>query len=124
VDQLSLSLPAGASATSPPMCISLLSSKMRFLTRGSSGCKVKVQIIYRGLLSSVLGILDGRLDLADWLLECFAGDRNAGWDTASLDGLRVVPLHGGGRRRVDRRRVSRPDEVLLERGTRAFSESA
>jgi hypothetical protein len=59
LDKTSLSLPAGASATSPPMCISLLSSKMRFVARGDAGSKVKVQIIYRGLLSSVLGILDG-----------------------------------------------------------------
>ena len=58
-DKTSLSLPKGASATSPPMCISLLSSKMRFVARGDSGSKVKVQIIYRGLLSNVLGILDG-----------------------------------------------------------------
>jgi len=41
------------------MCISLFSSKMRFLTRGDSGSSVKVQIIYRGLLSSILGIFDG-----------------------------------------------------------------
>jgi len=59
LDDASLSLPAGASATSPPMCISLLSSKMRFVARGESGSRVKVQIIYRGLLSSVVGILDG-----------------------------------------------------------------
>jgi hypothetical protein len=59
MDKSSLSLPAGASATSPGMCISLLSSKMRFVARGDAGSKVKVQIIYRGLLSSVLGILDG-----------------------------------------------------------------
>jgi len=58
-DKVSLSLPAGASATSPPMCISLFSSKMRFVARGDAGSKVKVQIVYRGLLSSVLGILDG-----------------------------------------------------------------
>jgi hypothetical protein len=58
-DKLSLSLPAGATATSPPMCISLLSSKMRFLARGNYGSEIKVQIIYRGLLSQVLGILDG-----------------------------------------------------------------
>jgi hypothetical protein len=58
-DKTSLSLPVGASATSPGMCISLLSSKMRFVARGDSGSKVKVQIIYRGLLSNVLGILDG-----------------------------------------------------------------
>lgn len=58
-DRYSLSLPAGATATSPPMCISLFSGKMRFVARGDSGAKVRVQIVYRGLLSSVLGILDG-----------------------------------------------------------------
>jgi hypothetical protein len=59
LDKASMSLPRGASATSPPMCISLFSSKMRFVVRGDAGSSVKVQIIYRGLLSSVLGILDG-----------------------------------------------------------------
>lgn len=58
-DSRSLSVPSGASATSPLMCISLLSGKMRFVARGDTGAKVRVQIIYRGLLSSVLGILDG-----------------------------------------------------------------
>jgi hypothetical protein len=58
-DKASLSLPKGATATSPGMCISLLSSKMRFVVRGDAGSTVKVQIIYRGLISSVLGILDG-----------------------------------------------------------------
>jgi hypothetical protein len=41
------------------MCISLLAGKMRFLARGDAGAKVKVQIVYRGLISNVLGILDG-----------------------------------------------------------------
>ena len=58
-DKTSMSLPKGASATSPGMCISLLSSKMRFLVRGDAGSSVKVQVVYRGLLSSVLGIFDG-----------------------------------------------------------------
>ena len=58
-DRYSLSLSSGGSATTPGMCISLLSGKMRFVSRGDSGAKVKVQVIYRGLLSSVLGILDG-----------------------------------------------------------------
>jgi hypothetical protein len=58
-DKSSLSLPKGASATSPPMCISLLSSKMRFDARGYSGSNVNIHIIYRCLLSNVLGILDG-----------------------------------------------------------------
>ena len=58
-DKTSMSLPKGASVTSPGMCISLLSSKMRFLARGDVGSSVKVQVVYRGLLSSVLGIFDG-----------------------------------------------------------------
>jgi hypothetical protein len=58
-DRNSLSLRAGKSATSPAMCISLLSSKMRFVVRGDGGAKVNVQVIYRGPLSSVLGIFDG-----------------------------------------------------------------
>lgn len=58
-DLYSLQLQSGGSATSPAMCISLLSGKMRFVAKGATGTKVKVQIIYRGLLSSVLGILDG-----------------------------------------------------------------
>jgi hypothetical protein len=64
-DKTSLSLPAGASATSPPMCISLLSSKMRFVMRGDSGSSVKVQIVYRGVVSSLLGLLDGGTASAD-----------------------------------------------------------
>ena len=58
-DRSSLLLPAGSSATSPPMCISLLSSKMRFVLGGTKGSSVKVQVVYRGPLSSVLGVFDG-----------------------------------------------------------------
>lgn len=58
-DRYSLSLANGASATSPAMCISLFSGKMRFIAKGDPGARVKVQIIYRGLLSSLLGLLDG-----------------------------------------------------------------
>jgi hypothetical protein len=58
-DRSSLALPRGATATSPQMCIGLLSSKMRFVVSGPSGSTVRVQVVYRGLLSSVLGVLDG-----------------------------------------------------------------
>jgi hypothetical protein len=59
-DRSSLLLPAaGSSATSPPMCISLLSSKMRFVAGGPKGSSMKVQVLYRGLLSNVLGVFDG-----------------------------------------------------------------
>lgn len=57
-DRWSLSMPAGSTATSPPMCISLLSSKMRFVAGGSKG-SFKVQVLYRGMLSSTLGVFDG-----------------------------------------------------------------
>jgi hypothetical protein len=59
IDKYSLRLSSGGSATSPAMCIGLFSGKMRFIAKGDPGAKVKVQIVYRGLLSSVLGILDG-----------------------------------------------------------------
>jgi hypothetical protein len=58
-DSSSLQLPAGSSATSPPMCIGLLSSKMRFVATGSTGSRLRVQILYRGLVSSTVGVLDG-----------------------------------------------------------------
>ena len=41
------------------MCIGLLSSKMRFVATGSTGSRLRVQIVYRGLISSTLGVLDG-----------------------------------------------------------------
>jgi hypothetical protein len=55
----SLSLPAGSSATSAPMCIGLGSSKVRFFIGGAAGSSVRVQVVYRGGLGGVLGILDG-----------------------------------------------------------------
>jgi hypothetical protein len=58
-DRSSLLLPAGSTATSPPMCIALLSSKMRFVVSGQPGSKVRVQVLYRGLLSNLLGVFDG-----------------------------------------------------------------
>jgi hypothetical protein len=58
-DRKSLLLPAGSTATSPPMCISLLSSKMRFVVGGPVRSTVKVQVVYRGVLSSALGLFDG-----------------------------------------------------------------
>ena len=59
-DRYALSLPAGSSATTPPMCISLLSSKMRFVVKRSRGApQVKVQVLYRGVVSSLLGVFDG-----------------------------------------------------------------
>lgn len=58
-DRRSLAMPEGSSATSPPMCIGLLSSKMRFVVAGSQRSRLRVQILYRGLISNTLGVLDG-----------------------------------------------------------------
>lgn len=57
-DRYALVLPQGATATTPQMCIGLFSSKMRFVSSGDEGTRLKVQVIYRGLFSSVLGIFD------------------------------------------------------------------
>lgn len=67
-ERYSLSLPAGSSATSPPMCISLFSSKMRFFTvnQGSSSSKLKVQVIYRGGVGGVLSLVTKTLGLSDF----------------------------------------------------------
>jgi hypothetical protein len=66
-ERYSLSLPAGSSATSPPMCISLFSSKMRFFAAngGSSSSKLKVQIIYSGGVSGLLSLVTKTLALSD-----------------------------------------------------------
>jgi len=59
-DSHSLSLPAGSTATTPSMCIGLLSDKMRFFARNttSPSAKLQVQAVYHGGLGQVLGIFD------------------------------------------------------------------
>lgn len=63
----SLALPAGSTATTPPMCIGLLSTKMRFfaVNAGSSSSRLKVQVIYRGGTGSLLGTAGSTLGIAD-----------------------------------------------------------
>jgi hypothetical protein len=58
----SLMLPAGSSATTPPMCMGLVRLVGRFFVRSPEApvSGVRVQVIYRGLLG-VLGIVDGGL---------------------------------------------------------------
>jgi hypothetical protein len=59
-DSHSLVLPSGSSGTTPPMCIGLLSSHMRFFVRnsGNTSSRLRIQVIYNGGLGAVLGILD------------------------------------------------------------------
>jgi hypothetical protein len=63
----SLSLPAGSSATSPPMCIGLLSSKMRLFAQntGAAGSNLRVQVIYNGGVGALLGGLGSTLRISD-----------------------------------------------------------
>lgn len=63
----SLSLPAGSSATSPPMCIGLLSYGMRFFMQntGAAGSKMRVQVIYHGGVGALLGGLGSTLGISD-----------------------------------------------------------
>jgi hypothetical protein len=66
-DGYSLSLPAGSSATTPPMCIGLFSGKMRLFTSnaGASSSRLRVQVIYGGGTGSLLGLVSKTLGLAD-----------------------------------------------------------
>ncbi|HEX5558554.1 MAG TPA: hypothetical protein VFX13_13110 [Gaiellales bacterium] len=63
----SLSLPAGSSATSPPMCIGLLSSRMRLYAQntGAARSELRVQVIYNGGLGALLGGLGSTLRISD-----------------------------------------------------------
>jgi len=68
-DQSSLSLPAGSSATSPRMCIGLLSMKMRFFARNTAGsaARLNVKVLYDGGLGQLLGIADaGTVSGGQW----------------------------------------------------------
>ena len=59
-DSHSLSLPAGSTATTPAMCIGLLSPQMRFFASNTANpsAKLQVQAVYHGGLGQVLGIAD------------------------------------------------------------------
>ncbi len=67
-ERYSLSLPTGSSATSPPMCISLFSSKMRFFAAnaGASSSRLRVQVIYNGGVGGLLSFLTKTLGLSDF----------------------------------------------------------
>jgi hypothetical protein len=87
-DDSSLLLPAGSRATTPPMCIGLLSSKMRlFLSQnGDDSARLKVQVLYGGGLASILGGVGQLLGVSD------VGYLSAGDDWQASD---AVPMLGG-----------------------------
>ncbi len=112
-DSHSLSLPAGSSATSPPMCIGLLSSKMRLFMQntGAAGSNMRVQVIYNGGAGALLGGLGSTLGVSD--RATFAGTKT--WQPSAqylmLGGVlplltqsvqfRFTPLSTGGNWRID-----------------------
>jgi len=57
-DKYSLQLPAGSSASTPAFCQSTTSTVVRFFVRSPDGGKVRVQVVAKGLLGSVVGVLD------------------------------------------------------------------
>lgn len=54
----SLTLPPGASATSPGFCINLLDPSVRMFTRGSMGGDLQIQVIFRGVTGNITGIVN------------------------------------------------------------------
>jgi hypothetical protein len=63
----SLSRPAGSTATSPPMCIGLVSTSMRaFISNsGSAASRLHVQVIYNGGAGALVGGLGAGLGVSD-----------------------------------------------------------
>lgn len=54
----SLTLPSGASATSPGFCINLLDPAVRMFTRGSAGGELQIQVVFRGATGNITGIFN------------------------------------------------------------------
>jgi hypothetical protein len=59
-DSHSLSLPAGSSVTTPPMCMGTFSTWLRFFAKDNGTGSLRVQVQYRSLVGTVVGLLDVR----------------------------------------------------------------
>jgi hypothetical protein len=57
-DSNSLSLPAGSSVMTPQLCMGTFSTWVRFFSKNNGSGSLRVQVQYRSLLGSVLGILN------------------------------------------------------------------
>jgi hypothetical protein len=109
----SLSLPAGSSATSPPMCIGLLSGGMRFFLQntGATTSGLRVQVLYNGGAGALLGGLASTLRISDQGVQ-YGGKAWAPSDDVPMTGglvplltqsvqFRFTPLSTGGNWRID-----------------------
>jgi hypothetical protein len=66
-DRYSLAIAPGTTVTSPPICISLLNSKMRFFVanNGDPNARLKVQVVYNGGVGSLLSLVTKLLGISD-----------------------------------------------------------
>jgi hypothetical protein len=78
----SLTLPSGASATSPGFCINLLDPAARAFARGSKGGDLRIQVLFRGLTGNLTGVLN---------VDDEAGDGSWG-PTDRFNSLLALPL--------------------------------
>ena len=109
----SLSLPAGSSATSPPMCIGLLSGGMRFFVQnaGAASSNMRVQVIYNGGAGALLGGLGSTLRISDQKTFAAAASWQPSPNVPMTGGVlplltqsvqfRFTPLSTGGNWRID-----------------------
>lgn len=82
-DMYSLLLPAGASATTPPMCFDFADWHLRFFARdGGSGGRVRVTVVVRSLVGVLSELDSGTFDPA------------SGWQPSPRIGLLVSNLGG------------------------------
>jgi hypothetical protein len=112
-DRYSLSLPAGSSATSPPMCIGLLNSKMRFFVTnsGDPNARLRVQVQYNGGVGGLLSLVTKLLGLSDFGYvtggEAWQPSEQVGMLSGVLPLLtssvqfRFTPVDGGGQFQID-----------------------
>lgn len=109
----SLSLPAGSSATSPPMCIGLFSGGMRLFVQntGAASSNMHVQVIYNGGVGALLGGLGSTLGISDRATFAGATTWQPSPNFVMAGGLlplltqsvqfRFTPLSTGGNWRID-----------------------
>jgi hypothetical protein len=113
-DRYSLSLPAGSSATSPHMCISLLNSKMRFFnvnTGTNKNARLKVQVLYHGGVGGLLSIVTKLLGISDVGYVTAGGTWQPSTPVGMLSGtlplltssvqFRFTPIDSGGAWKID-----------------------
>ena len=80
-DSHSLSLPAGSSALTPQMCMGTTSTVLRFfMKQNTTAGSLRVQVVLRNLLGSVVGILD-------WTTTSGSSSWQPGPATLNLDSL-------------------------------------